>query len=132
MQGSKIMTKFSKSDFKPARDWINAMPEAQHRQAMEGAAKIIADARLSDVRKVLNVTQVALSAKSGLNQADVSRIENNMEAVQIKTLQKYVNALGGTMRIVADFPDGLHAEIPLRAGKPVKSKVTVSDKKISA
>jgi hypothetical protein len=27
------------------------------------------------------------------------------------------------LKIVADFPDGIQAEIPLRQGKPVRSKV---------
>jgi hypothetical protein len=40
-------------------------------------------------------------------------------------MERYVKSLGGNFRIVADFPDGTHAEIPIQGGRPVKSKVTV-------
>ena len=78
------------------------------------------------LRKAMSKTQVGLAEASGLKQGEISRIENNPESVQIRTMERYVRGLGGVMKIVADFPDGTHAEIPLRGGKPVKSRVTVA------
>jgi DNA-binding XRE family transcriptional regulator len=119
------MARFKKSDFRPSAEWIESLtPEAQA-AAQAGASRLIEAAHLSNVRKALTVTQADLAKKTGLKQGEISRIENTITTVQIKTLQRYVAGLGGAIRIVAEFPDGSHAEIPLRAGKPVKSKATV-------
>jgi transcriptional regulator with XRE-family HTH domain len=120
------MAKFKKSDFKPARDWIDQIPQERREAVEAGAASIIAEARLSDIRKVLGTTQVVLAEKTGLKQTEISRIENNLLTVQIRTLNRYAVGLGATCRIVMDFPDGTQAEVPLRSGKPLKSQVKVS------
>jgi predicted transcriptional regulator len=85
---------------------------------------------LSEIRKALDVTQTKLSHRAGLKQAEVSRIENNPEKVQLRTMERYVKGLGGQMKIVAELPDGTRAEIPLSHGKPVKSKVTAEIRQV--
>ena len=117
------MAKFNKSDFRPARERIGALPRARRARIERGAAKILLAMHLSEIRKALDVTQAKLAHRAGLTQAEVSRIENNPETVQLRTMERYVRGLGGKIKIVADFPDGVHAEIPLHQGKPVKSKV---------
>lgn len=83
---------------------------------------------IGDLRKALHVTQVAVAERTGLKQAEVSRIEKKPETVQLRTLERYIEGLGGKLRIVADFPDGTRAEVPVRHGKPVRSKVTAKAK----
>lgn len=119
------MAKFRKSDFQPVTDRINSLPEARQDRIRAGANAIIEAMHLAEVRKALDITQVALAETAGLQQGEISRIENHTENVQLKTLEKYVLGLGGTFKIVADFPDGTHAEIPIRAGKPVRSRVKI-------
>lgn len=123
------VTKYSKSDFKPLSDLLDGFSEVERREIDEKARAIVENSRLANVRKALDVTQKTLAEKTGIRQAELSRIENNIETVQIKTLDRYVTGLGGTCKIVAEFPDGTVAEIPLRAGKPVKSRVTVGSKR---
>ena len=120
------MTKFKKTDFRPAREWIDALPQDRLDKVEEGAAAIVRAAHLAELRKAMNVTQTMLSARSGMKQAEISRIENAPESVQIRTMERYVRGLGGQVKLVAEFPDGTHAEIPLNAGKPVKSKLTIT------
>lgn len=124
------MTKYKRSDFRPAREWIDALPEDRREKIYAGAAEIIRNMRLAELRRAMDVTQVRLSKKSGMSQADISRIENRPETVQLRTLERYVKSLGGTFKIVAEFPDGTVATIPLRAGKPVKSKMTAESRRI--
>ncbi len=119
------MAKYKEADFKLFSERFDAMPEARKRKIEAGARAILEQMHLAQVRKALDVTQTTLSERTGMKQAELSRIENNIETVQIKTLNRYVTGLGGTCKIVAEFPDGVVAEIPLRAGKPVKSKVKV-------
>ena len=120
------MTKFKKTDFRRAREWIDALPQDRLDKVEEGAAAIVRAAHLAELRKAMNVTQTMLSARSGMKQAEISRIENAPESVQIRTMERYVRGLGGQVKLVAEFPDGTHAEIPLNAGKPVKSKLTIT------
>ncbi len=111
------MTKLKKSDFRPARDWINKLPADSKARIDAGARQIIAATHLAEVRKALTLTQVDLADRTGLKQAEVSRIENNLGTIQMKTLERYVKGLGGSLRVVADFPDGTSAEIPVATGR---------------
>ncbi|HVW54916.1 MAG TPA: helix-turn-helix domain-containing protein [Rhizobiaceae bacterium] len=123
------MTKYRKSDALPARAWIDDLPEDRRSRIDAGAARIVRQAHLAELRKALNTTQAELSSKSGMKQAEISRIEHHPETVQIRTMERYVRSLGGEFKIVAEFPDGTSAEIPLHGGKPVKSRLKVERKK---
>jgi hypothetical protein len=120
------MAKLTKKDFRPANEWIEKLPAKTLARVKAAASKNIEAVHLSEVRKALTVTQAVLAKRSGLKQAEVSRIENNPTSVQIKTLDRYVAGLGGTLRLVAEFPDGTAAAIPVEHGKPVKSKATTT------
>jgi DNA-binding Xre family transcriptional regulator len=122
------MTKYKESDFGLFSERFDALPEARKQKIEAGARAIMEQMHLAEVRKALDVTQNTLSQRTGIKQAELSRIENNIETVQLKTLDRYVSGLGGTCKIVAEFPDGVVAEIPLRAGKPIKSKVKVASR----
>ena len=119
------MTRLKKSDFRPARERIDRLPAERRARIQAGAETIIQAARLAEIRRALSVTQTALSESSGLKQTEVSRIENNLASVQLRTLERYIQGLGGTLKVVAEFPDGSHADIPLRGGKPVKSRASI-------
>lgn len=119
------MTAYRRSDFLPFRELLEDLPEDRRRKAEAAAANIVERMHLAEIRKALATTQAELSDKAGMAQADISRVENNPEAVQLRTLQRYVAGLGGELQIVARFPDGMSAEIPLRAGRPVKSRIKI-------
>jgi DNA-binding XRE family transcriptional regulator len=62
--------------------------------------------RLAEVRKRQYATQVEVAAAMGVSQARVSRIEKGqLEKSEVETLAAYVKALGGKLKIVADFGD---------------------------
>jgi predicted XRE-type DNA-binding protein len=75
----------------------------------EGADRMIAEVRaqrLAEVRKRQNATQVEVAAAMGVSQARVSRIEKGqLEKSEVETLAAYVKALGGKLKIIADFGD---------------------------
>ena len=59
-------------------------------------------ARLAEVRKDLDVTQTEIAERMHVTQARVSAIENaDVDATEVGTLRKYVEALGGRLEIVA-------------------------------
>ncbi|MBV8996274.1 MAG: helix-turn-helix transcriptional regulator [Pseudonocardiales bacterium] len=62
--------------------------------------------RLGQLRKDRNLTQKDVARLLGVSQARVSAIESGtMPATELSTLARYVSALGGTLRVVADFED---------------------------
>jgi transcriptional regulator with XRE-family HTH domain len=61
---------------------------------------------LSEVRRRQHATQVEIARKMGVTQARVSRIEKGqLERSEVDTLAAYVRALGGKLKIIADFGD---------------------------
>lgn len=62
--------------------------------------------RLADIRKRLGRSQTELAAAMGVNQGRVSQIENSdLSNTKLSTVESYVEALGGRVRIVVDFDD---------------------------
>ena len=61
------------------------------------------------------MTQTQLAAQLSLSQSRVSRIERE-EDVQLSTLRRYVQALGGELELRAVFPDGEDVGISMGTG----------------
>jgi predicted XRE-type DNA-binding protein len=81
----------------------------EHAEITASAQRLIAEARafrLSEVRRRQHTTQVEVAKAMGITQARVSRIEKGqLERSEVDTLAAYVHALGGKLKIVADFGD---------------------------
>jgi DNA-binding XRE family transcriptional regulator len=97
-----------------SRSWDDLVREfdfspAEKRQIREGADYMIAEVRarrLAEVRRRQNATQVEVAGAMGVSRARVSRIEKGrLERGEVETLAAYVKALGGTLKIIADFGD---------------------------
>ena len=67
---------------------------------------------LKSLRELAGVTQIELADRLEVGQAAISKIENRGD-VQISSLQKYVHALGATLRIEATFSAKAIAELSL-------------------
>jgi len=62
--------------------------------------------RLAEVRKAQHVSQTVLASAMGVKQPRVSAIERGeIGHTEFATIQSYVEALGGRVRIVADLGD---------------------------
>ena len=68
------------------------------------AEQMMGEIALQELRQSLNLTQEQVAEMMQLNQAAVSRMERQSD-MYISTLQKFVAALGGKIKIVASFPD---------------------------
>jgi transcriptional regulator with XRE-family HTH domain len=60
---------------------------------------------LQHVRKALDLTQEQMAKLLGIGQDSVSRIETRSDML-ISTLQSYIEAMGGSLKVIAEFPDG--------------------------
>ena len=52
-----------------------------------------------DIRKAEGLTQKDLALRSGINQADISRLENGNGNPSIKTLKRLARAMGKSLKI---------------------------------
>lgn len=92
-----------------ARSWREVRAEAglDQEQVAEHERRMIAEvrgARLAEVRKQLEMTQMQVAGRMHVSQARVSAIENgDVEAAEVGTLMNYIAALGGRLLIAADF-----------------------------
>ena len=69
------------------------------------AAELIADEMsLRELRHALELTQERLAEALGIGQEGVSRLEKRSDLL-ISTLRSYVEAMGGSLFLVAEFPD---------------------------
>jgi predicted XRE-type DNA-binding protein len=85
------------------RDWQEVRSAVV--QDNEGTVKR-SERVLARIRRQRDLTQKAVAEQMGVTQARVSAIEKGeMTSTEVATLAKYVSALGGKLRLVADFGD---------------------------
>lgn len=70
----------------------------------------IAKMRLGELRKARQLSQAQIADQLGMAQGDVSKLERRTD-IYVRTMIRYVEALGGRLRIVAEFPNGEPFEI---------------------
>jgi transcriptional regulator with XRE-family HTH domain len=69
------------------------------------AAKLIAEEQtLRDLRHALHLTQERMAEFLNIRQDNVSRIEQRTDLL-ISTLRSYIEAMGGKLHLVAEFPN---------------------------
>ncbi|MGH7577166.1 MAG: XRE family transcriptional regulator [Longimicrobiales bacterium] len=65
----------------------------------------LAEMPLHELRRARQLTQQQLADVLGIEQGNVSKLERRTD-MYVSTLRNFVEALGGTLDIVARFPDG--------------------------
>lgn len=84
---------------------IAKLSPAQRKKVEARAAELIAEEMtLRELRKARKLTQVRIAKSLGISQDGVSRLEKRSDLL-LSTLRKSVEAMGGTLSLVAEFPD---------------------------
>lgn len=86
---------------KKLEDMLAAMP-AERRTNIEVRAGELAT--LKDLRQAVAQTQAELATALGVGQDTISRLEKRSDML-LSTLRRYVEAMGGKLELVAQFPD---------------------------
>jgi len=68
------------------------------------AALIAEEMTLQELRQARKLTQVRMAKALGISQDGVSRLEKRSDLL-LSTLRKTVEAMGGNLSLVAEFPD---------------------------
>ena len=78
---------------------------ATRARAKRRSRELFAELLLSEVRRLAGKSQRQLAKTLGTKQPGLSKLENQ-DDVQLSTLRRIVEALGGELRVLARFPQG--------------------------
>ncbi len=79
-------------------------PERQARAATRTRA-LLDGMALADLRRARQLSQEALATAMQISQPEVSKLEKRADTY-VSTLRKYIEALGGSLEIIAHFREG--------------------------
>ena len=92
------------------------MDEERVTHATSALADAVQAQRLADIRKAQALNQQTLAKRMKVSQARISKIEHGtLTHTEVGTLEFYVEARGGRLRVVAEFDD---ESIALHGGTP--------------
>ena len=82
-------------------------PDSQAR-IQKMAYELRTENQLHLIREELEISQKELAETLGIKQPSLSAIENRGNDLKISTMKKYVEAMGGKLRIDVELPTGKH------------------------
>lgn len=83
---------------------IKELSPARRKKIKERAAQLIAEEMsLRELRRAHKLTQERIAQTLGIGQDQVSRLEQRSDLL-ISTLRGYVEAMGGRLTLIAEFP----------------------------
>ena len=86
-------------------DVIAGLDAAERRKVEEMAAELIAEEMtLRELRKARALTQASVARELGISQDAISRLEQRSDLL-LSTLRRTVEAMGGSLSLIARFPD---------------------------
>ena len=77
----------------------------RRRRIDEMKNELLAEMPLHELRRALALTQRDLAESMNVNQPAISKIEQRSD-VFISSLRSYIEAAGGKLKIIAEFPEG--------------------------
>jgi DNA-binding Xre family transcriptional regulator len=87
------------------QDKLNELPADRQEKIRARATELIAEEMsLRDLRLARQLTQEKLAELLQIHQAGVSRLEKRSD-LHLSTLRDIVQAMGGDLRLVVEFPD---------------------------
>lgn len=86
-------------------DIINKLPAARRKKVERRAAELISEEMsLQQLRRARKLTQQKMAKSLHIGQEGISKLEKRSDLL-ISTLRGYVEAMGGQLSLVAEFPD---------------------------
>ena len=84
---------------------MSRLPESRRKAIDEQSEILIAEEMpLQAIRRARQMTQATVAEELGINQENVSRLERRSDFL-ISSLRNYLEAMGGELRLVVDFPN---------------------------
>ncbi len=88
-----------------AEDYIARLPKGRRARIQRRAEELVAEElTLRELRDARQRSQVEIAKKLGIKQAAVSKLEQRTD-MYLSTIRRLVEAMGGSLEIIARFPD---------------------------
>jgi transcriptional regulator with XRE-family HTH domain len=84
---------------------LDEIPPERRQRIEERVEAALLEMALQDLRKGRNLTQQDMARTLGLNQPALSKMEHQND-MNVSTLKRLVRAMGGKLKLVAEFPEG--------------------------
>ena len=81
------------------------MPPKARERARKKAQQMISEMPLHELRRARELSQQNIADKLHMKQAAVSKMERRTD-MYISTLRSYIEAMGGSLDVIARFPEG--------------------------
>ncbi len=83
---------------------IASLPQEDQIYIQKRGAELLDEVRtLQEIRKALHLTQETVAEALNIKQVNVSNLEKRSDFL-ISTLRKYIQAMGGELSLIAEFP----------------------------
>jgi predicted transcriptional regulator len=80
--------------------------DAARAAAREVTQAYILGFRLAEIRESVGMSQTEVARRMGVSQPRISQLEQGDPGqMELGTIRRYIDALGGQMRVIADFDD---------------------------
>jgi DNA-binding XRE family transcriptional regulator len=90
---------------KKFRDLTARKPPAWHAAVEARKRQLLTEMPLHELRRARQLSQEQLAEELGASQPEISKIEHRTD-MYVSTLRRFVEAMGGKLEIIAQFPDG--------------------------
>ncbi|GGY01821.1 transcriptional regulator [Litchfieldella qijiaojingensis] len=90
----------------------NENPELVNRAKAKADAMLL-DLRLSEIRHLVEMTQAEMAEAMGVRQPTVAGMEKGGQDLRLSSIKRYVEAIGGKVRLDVELPDGTHHGFPV-------------------
>ncbi len=83
------------------RDWS----PARRKRVKDGTDQLLREMRLHELRRARELTLQDLAEKLNVKQPAVAKLEQRAD-IYVSSLRHYIEAVGGRLKVVAEFPEG--------------------------
>lgn len=89
-------------------DLLASRSEESRQRIQEMASELLLEVRIQALREELEVSQVELAKALGVSQPAVVAMEQRGSDIKLSTMKRYVEAMGGKLRVDVELPTGRH------------------------
>ena len=90
---------------------MKTLPAKRRQRVNTRASQLIAEElSLKELRKARQLTQERMAELLQIRQENVSRLEKRSDLL-VSTLRSYIEAMGGNLKVIVEFPDQPPVEI---------------------
>ena len=95
------------------KDMMEKRSPASQQRVKEKTADLLLATRLEQIREAVATSQTSLAKAMGIAQPTLAAMEQRGAEIKVSTLKRYVEAVGGTLNVTINLPDGKQVELTM-------------------